>query len=117
MIAMPRMPSLDGRWQAGSVRQTIGVRIHGMWLTFIIVLALLLVGVAGIYWFLRSMGENGIEAAAPGSCRSGRCGVTARSSEIGSRAGRIEHEAMTSVAMVPLDEITRKDARSPNQTL
>ncbi len=44
-------------------------------LTVIIALILLFAAVGAIYLLLKSMGEQGIEAAAPGSCRSGRCGV------------------------------------------
>lgn len=44
-------------------------------LTVLVVLALFLVAVAGIYLLLKSMGQDGVEAAAPGSCKSGRCGV------------------------------------------
>ncbi len=44
---------------------------------FVIVIALvvLAVAVAAIYLLLKNMGEEGIEVAAPGSCKSGRCGV------------------------------------------
>jgi len=44
---------------------------------FIVVLALiaLAVAVGAIYLILKNMGEEGIEVAAPGSCKSGRCGV------------------------------------------
>lgn len=47
-----------------------------MWIAVVVALGLLLIGVGFIYWLLKSMGESGIEAAAPGGCRSGRCGVT-----------------------------------------
>jgi len=30
---------------------------------------------AGLYLLLKNMGENGIDIAAPGSCRRGGCGV------------------------------------------
>lgn len=30
---------------------------------------------AGLYLLLKNMGENGIDIAAPGSCRRGSCGV------------------------------------------
>jgi hypothetical protein len=43
--------------------------------TVLIALVLLVVAVGVIYWLLKSMGEDGIEIAAPGSCKSGRCGV------------------------------------------
>lgn len=45
----------------------------------LIALALLVIALVGIYLLLKSMGQNGIEAAAPGSCKSGRCGVQAPS--------------------------------------
>ncbi len=41
----------------------------------IIALALLAAAVGAIYVLLRNMGEDGIEVAAPGSCKSGQCGV------------------------------------------
>jgi hypothetical protein len=44
---------------------------------FSILIALIVLGVAvgAIYLLLKNMGEDGIEVAAPGSCKSGRCGV------------------------------------------
>ncbi len=85
-----------------------------MWIAVVVALALLLVGVGLIYWLLRSMGESGIEAAAPGSCRSGRCGVTSPDRPGGGCAA-----SPTAVALddVLSNEITRKDALSPKQTL
>lgn len=44
-------------------------------LSILVALVLLIVCVAAIYLLLKNMGENGIEVAAPGSCRSGSCGV------------------------------------------
>jgi hypothetical protein len=41
----------------------------------LVALVLLFAGVAGIYLLLKNMGEEGIDIAAPGSCRRGRCGV------------------------------------------
>ena len=41
----------------------------------LIALALLVAGVAAIYLLLKNMGEEGIDIAAPGSCKRGRCGV------------------------------------------
>lgn len=40
-----------------------------------IALLLLALAVGAIYLLLRNMGEEGVEVAAPGSCKSGRCGV------------------------------------------
>jgi hypothetical protein len=77
-------------------------------LTVLVAIALLLACVLGLYLLLRSMGRDGVEAAAPGSCRSGRCGVQPN------RAG----EAGTGdVKVVRIDEIRRKDAPSENQVL
>ena len=60
---------------------------------FAIVIALILLAIAvgAIYLILKNMGEEGIEIAAPGSCKSGRCGV---------RCAPVTDEA---------DEIRRKD--------
>ncbi len=44
-------------------------------LTVVIALILLVGAVGAIYLILKNMGEEGIEVAAPGSCKSGRCGV------------------------------------------
>lgn len=41
----------------------------------VIALILLVVAVGAIYLILKKMGEEGVEIAAPGSCKSGRCGV------------------------------------------
>lgn len=41
----------------------------------LVAIALLIASVAAIYFILRSMGEEGVEIAAPGSCKSGSCGV------------------------------------------
>jgi uncharacterized protein (UPF0333 family) len=43
---------------------------------FLVALVLLFVGVAVIYLLLKNMTEEGIDIAAPGSCRRGRCGVS-----------------------------------------
>ncbi|GEM_PF-1153852 len=94
-----------------------------MLFTMIVVLLALAGGVAAIYYLLRSMGNEGIEAAAPGSCKSGRCGVVPKppTSQI---VGEIPERDLRVVAMTdpegkpPLvDEIRRPDARSPHQTL
>lgn len=42
---------------------------------FVIALIVLAIAVGAIYLLLKNMGEEGIEVAAPGSCKSGRCGV------------------------------------------
>lgn len=44
-------------------------------MTIVIALVILAVAVGAIYLLLKSMGEEGVEVAAPGSCKSGRCGV------------------------------------------
>jgi hypothetical protein len=90
---------------------------------FSLLIALLLIGVcvASIYFLLRSLGNDGVEAAAPGSCRSGRCGVTPKARVVVGDVGRDElfvlHKDADVVRPALVDEITRPDARSPNQTL
>lgn len=46
--------------------------------TVLIALVLLFAGVAAIYLLLKNMTEDGIDIAAPGSCKRGRCGVPCR---------------------------------------
>jgi hypothetical protein len=41
----------------------------------LVAIVLLIGSVGAIYLLLRSMGQDGVEVAAPGSCKSGRCGV------------------------------------------
>ncbi|MDO8789660.1 MAG: hypothetical protein Q7J42_16420 [Sulfuritalea sp.] len=41
----------------------------------LVAIALLIASVGAIYFLLKSMGQDGVEIAAPGSCKSGRCGV------------------------------------------
>ena len=41
----------------------------------LVALVLLFTGVAVIYLLLKNMSEEGIDIAAPGSCKRGRCGV------------------------------------------
>jgi hypothetical protein len=47
-------------------------------LTILIALALLAAGVGAIYLLLKNMTEEGIDIAAPGSCRRGQCGTKCR---------------------------------------
>ncbi|MBS1130465.1 MAG: hypothetical protein H6R16_1467 [Proteobacteria bacterium] len=44
----------------------------------LIALVILSAGVAAIYLILKNMSEEGIDIAAPGSCKRGRCGVPSR---------------------------------------
>lgn len=71
-------------------------------LAFLLALALLAASVAGVYLLLKSMGEDGVEAAAPGSCKSGRCGVAPRQNGEG-------EESRVEVRFVNVDEIRRVD--------
>jgi hypothetical protein len=87
---------------------------HIMWIAVVAALLLLLIGVGLIYWLLKAMGESGVEAAAPGSCRSGRCGVTLQNRPGGECA--VSPSAVASEAP-SINEITRKDALSPKQIL
>lgn len=41
----------------------------------LIAIVLLFATAAGLYLLLKNMSEEGIDIAAPGSCRRGRCGV------------------------------------------
>jgi hypothetical protein len=75
-----------------------------------VAIGLLLVSVIGIYLLLRNMGKDGVEAAAPGSCRSGRCGVQPGTTTADS-------PPMAQSQVIRIDEIKRKDALSNNQTL
>ncbi|MDD5364215.1 MAG: hypothetical protein PHR30_02645 [Gallionellaceae bacterium] len=71
----------------------------------LIALVLLLVSVVGVYLLLKSMGQDGVEAAAPGSCKSGSCGVQPRqTAETGSNV--IQGQ------FVQIDEVRRKEALS-----
>lgn len=70
-------------------------------LTVLVALALLLAAAAGVYHLLKSMGQDGVEAAAPGSCKSGRCGVQPRENA----------DAPPVAQVIRIDEIRRKNAR------
>ena len=41
----------------------------------IVAFVVLAIAIGAIYLILKNMGEEGVEVAAPGSCKSGRCGV------------------------------------------
>lgn len=71
-------------------------------LAMLVALVLLAVSVVGVYLLLKNMGEDGVEAAAPGSCKSGRCGVQPR--KTGETDTRVMHEQV-----IRIDEIRRKD--------
>jgi hypothetical protein len=68
----------------------------------VIALIVLAIAVAAIYLILKNMGEEGIEVAAPGSCKSGRCGVRCAPATNGRDQ---EMEEMADEA----DEVKRKD--------
>ncbi len=74
----------------------------------LIALVLLALSVAGVYLLLKSMGQDGVEAAAPGSCKSGRCGVQPRQT-------READPSMVEVQYVHMDEIKRIDGPANNQ--
>jgi hypothetical protein len=57
----------------------------------LVAIVLLIASVATIYFILKSMGEDGVEIAAPGSCKSGRCGVR---SVAGGDAGCHQEQAL-----------------------
>ena len=62
-------------------------------MTIIIALILLAAAVGAIYLLLKNMGEEGVEIATPGSCKSGRCGVRCKP----------ESESRSSQEVAPLD--------------
>lgn len=75
----------------------------------LIALVLLAASVAGVYLLLKSMGQDGVEAAAPGSCKSGRCGVQPRQSDTADpsmvEVGYIHPDALKRLGATP-DERT-----------
>lgn len=71
----------------------------------IIALALLAVAVGAIYVLLRNMGEDGIEVAAPGSCKSGQCGVRK-----GGACRQDEGGGPAELALVEVDDQPQDDA-------
>ena len=79
-------------------------------LVALIALILFFASGAGIYLLLKSMGEAGVEVAAPGSCKSGKCGVQSRTTT----------EACPSLEQEPLveiDEVKREGTFSNNQII
>lgn len=76
-------------------------------LAILIAVVLLGLSVVAIYLLLKSMGQDGIEAAAPGSCRSGRCGV-----QPPKPATAAAEEDRVLLQFVQLDEFKRTDAGS-----
>ena len=79
-------------------------------LAVLIALLLIAVSVAGIYWLLKSMGEDGVEAAAPGSCKSGRCGVQPRQPGA-ARSPETEVQYLHTAEIKRLDEDSNKPGR------
>jgi hypothetical protein len=72
---------------------------------FAIVIALIVLAVAvgAIYLLLKNMGEEGIEVAAPGSCKSGRCGVRCAPAT----EARVDQDEE---AIAEAEEVKRKEA-------
>lgn len=64
----------------------------------LIALVLLAAAIGAIYLILKNMGEEGIEIAAPGSCKSGRCGVRCAPTA----------EAQAGQESEPLDDVERR---------
>jgi hypothetical protein len=71
--------------------------------TILIALIVLAIAVGAIYLLLKNMGEDGIEVAAPGSCKSGRCGV--RCSPATNERDQVVEETSDEA-----DEVKRKEA-------
>lgn len=74
-------------------------------LIVLVALVLLIASVGVIYYLLKSMGQDGVEVAAPTSCKSGRCGVrNVAGGEGGCRDVEIRHaEADEANAVASLD--------------
>lgn len=72
----------------------------------VIALIILAVAVGVIYLLLKNMGEDGIEVAAPGSCKSGRCGV--RCAAVSD--ARDDQAVVGGNEVDQVDEIQRKDS-------
>ena len=68
----------------------------------LIAILLLLACLGVIYVLLRNMGQDGVEVAAPTSCKAGRCGVNAdcRPAE----AGSAEMAALDGAYALPEDD-------------
>lgn len=81
-------------------------------LAVFIALALLAAAVGAIYVLLRNMGEDGIEVAAPGSCKSGQCGVR---KDGACRQGETDEQAAH--ALETVDEQVQADADQPQRRL
>ncbi len=71
--------------------------------SILIALIVLAIAVGAIYLILKNMGEEGIEVAAPGSCKSGRCGVRCTPANE-ARDGQAEE------ALAESDDVKRKDS-------
>lgn len=71
--------------------------------SILVALIVLVVAVGAIYLLLKNMGEEGIEVAAPGSCKSGRCGV--RCAPATDERHEVAEETFDEV-----DEVKRKEA-------
>jgi hypothetical protein len=69
-----------------------------------VAIIVLIAAVGAIYLLLKNMGQDGIEAAAPGSCKSGKCGV-----RNGAATGKGCHQEETLLA--------ESDEVQPNEAL
>ena len=59
----------------------------------LVAITLLIASVGAIYVLLKSMEQDGVEIAAPGSCKSGRCGVrSGAGGEAGCRQDEVRPE-------------------------
>lgn len=55
-------------------------------ISILVALAILAAGVGAIYLLLKNMSEDGVDIAAPGSCKRGRCGPTCAPAKAGEEA-------------------------------
>ena len=75
---------------------------------FVVIVAIivLLAAVGAIYLLLKSMGEDGVEVAAPGSCKRGRCGV--RTPPVAGEAPEAASAETVDTAALPVPEQPRE---------
>ena len=71
----------------------------------IVAIIVLIAAVGAIYLLLKSMGQDGVEVAAPGSCKRGRCGVRAAPPVAGEATAVVVES--TDTAALPAPELPR----------
>lgn len=84
-------------------------------LVLFVAIALLIAAVAAIYLLLKNMGQDGVEIAAPGSCKSGRCGVrTSPGAEAGCRQEELLLGEIDEIKALPDPDVQHAVAEQEN---